>query len=437
MGLGLGELRPIQAMVAARLFQCRRLLVVLPRQFGGKTELGVRLANSMLSIPTTKSALFLAKSRPAGRKAAREKFMRIFDKTLFEVNTETVYLKKFPTSCCFIDSVDKDPDRIRGGTFSFIHWCEVAFSKLEGGVTIMDVFDRVINPTMALTNGYAYLESTCNGKNGWYDLWENAADFGFSRIRVTLSDMVYLGLLAAEDYDQIQKTTHPDVFRQEYECEWITFQGKTYPEFVARHIDPDLPGPEDWQTVIMGIDWGYSPSATCVLFGYVKDGMICIFDEHYKTEELAIHTAESIRGKIAQWRVRNFAAVADHEADRNEELNRRGIACSPAQKVDVLGNRVQIKELFFQDRIRVHPRCEYLIKDLQAAVWDQKKADKGEIDYGQCSWGHFDAEAAFRYLVRELSEANELKPLVIPMADTDQASAHAWVMNEQRKNQWQ
>ena len=432
MSLALSELRPLQAMAAARLFQCKRLMVILPRQFGGKTELGVRLCHNLLRLPFTKSSLFLAKSRPAARKAAREKFMRLFDKKDFEVNTETVYLKKHPTSCCFIDSVDKDPDRIRGGTYAFIHWSEVAFSRLEGGATIIDVFDRVINPTLANTDGYCYLESTCNGKNGWYDLWEAASDFGFSRLKVSFSGMLELGLITQEEYDRIRSTTQPDVFRQEYECEWVTFQGKVYPEFVGSHIDPDMPGPDVGQTVILGIDWGYSPSATCVLFGYVAGDMLCIFDEHYQMEELALKTAEAIRGKMAFWRVGNYAAVADHEADRNEELNRRGINCSPAKKVDVLGNRMQIKELFWADRIRIHPRCENLIKDLNAAVWDTKKSDKGEIDYSQCTWGHFDAEAAFRYLVRELSDVADEKPVVIPMSNLDNLSAQAWLSNQAR-----
>ena len=56
-----------------------------------------------------------------------------------------------------------------------------------------------------------------------------------------------------------------------------------------------------------------------------------------------------------------------------------------------------------RQQLKIHPRCVNLIRDLEAAVWDAKK--EGEIDYGQCTWGHFDAEAALRYLLRELSNA--------------------------------
>lgn len=418
-------------MAASLLFKKRRLMLSLPRQYGGKTEVGVRVGHDILRRPFPKSALFLAKDKKSGKKATREKFERVFDKKFFEINTEHVYLKKMPTSIGYFDSVDKDPDRIRGGTYSYFHWMEVAFSKIEKGVTITDVFDKVFAPTLQLKDAYALLESTNNGKNGWYDLWCNAKDFGFARLKVGLSDMVYMGLVSEEEYNQVQGRTHPDTFRQEYECEWVTFQGKVYSEFdPVKHVDPDMEGPKDWQMVVSSIDWGYSPSATCVLFAYVKDNTVHIFDEHYKTQELAAITAEQIEAKRYYWRINHLSAVADHEADRIEELNRRGIACGLASKANVLGARVQGKELFYFDRIKIHPRCKNLIRDLDAAVWHPKK--EGDLDDTQCTWGHFDAEAAFRYLVRELSEMEREEPETNPHAYTDDVSAAAYEIERAR-----
>jgi hypothetical protein len=439
MSLAIGELRPLQAMAASILFRKRRLMLCLPRQKGGKTELGVRLMQDLCFKPFTSSALFLAKSRPAARKAVREKFLRLFDPSIFSVNTEIVYNKSYKTSQCFIDSVDKDPDRIRGGTYALIHWSEVAFSKIEGDHSIKDVFDKVINPTLTETNGYALLESTNNGKNGWFDLWNMAPEFGFATLRVSLSDMVYLGLCPRDEYDRIKATTQPDVFLQEYECEWVTFTGKTYPEFIpGRHILPDMEGPKDWQRTVIGIDWGYTPSATCALFAYVENGAVHVYDEHYQKEEMPIKTAEAINALMARWKVQQYSAAADHEQDRIDELNLRGITCGKAKKVDVLGNRVQIKELFFLNKLYIHPRCVNLIRDLEAAIWHPKKSDKGEIDDSQCTWGHFDAEAALRYLIREFGDFEEEKPLENPFAATDQTSAAEWAMQAQKRlGEWQ
>ncbi len=381
----ISQLKPIQCLAASIFFKHKRLLLSLPRQ-EGKTELGVRFSHDITKRATTTSSLFLAKDKKAGKKATREKFMRIFPDKDFKVNTELVYLKKHPTSIIFMDSVDKEPDRIRGGTYSYIHWSEVAFSKIVQGETISTIYDKVVQPTMRKTGGYVLLESTNNGKNGWYDLWENYKTFGFARLKLGLSDLVYMGLVTPEEYDEIQKTTHPDVFLQEYECDFISFQGKAYPEFKEHLHVREIDGPKDWQKVIFAIDWGYHPSATCVLYAYVEGGVVHVFDEHYQTKELAAITADHMLAAKDRWRIGHMAGVGDHEQDRIDELIKRGIPCAKASKANVLGARTQIKELLYFNKIVIHPRCKFLIKDMDSAVWDDKK--DGELDYEQCTWGH-------------------------------------------------
>lgn len=424
MSIDLTTLRPVQALAASVFFKQKRLLLSLPRQYGGKTELGVRLLHDITRRPFTSSSLFLAKDKKSGKKATREKFERIFSKDEFMVNTENVYLKAHPTSIIFMDSVDKSPDRIRGGTYSCICWTEVAFSKIEMGETITSVFDKVIQPTLSQTDGYVFMESTNNGKNGWYDIWENYKFYGFSRLKLGLDDMVYMGLVPAEEYEKIEKTTHPDVFRQEFLCAWVSFQGKAYNEFDENIHVKKIDGPKEWQKVAIAIDWGYDPSATCVLFAYIVDGVIHVFDELYNKKELAAITADKINAKLHYWNIKQFAAVGDHEQDRIEELNRRNIQCGLASKTNVMGARIQIKELLYFRKIIFDPRCEYTIRDLNSAVWDLKK--EGELDYKMCTYGHHDGEATLRYLVRELSGFEEDKPILNP--HTDIASSAAWEM---------
>lgn len=419
------KLNPAQAMAANLFFRHRKLLLVLPRQIG-KTELGVRLLEDITSREFTSSSLFIAKHSNARKKATREKFMRLFDKRQFEVNTELVYLKKVPTSVVFMGSADKAPDSQRGGTYSMIHGSEVAFWKVEGGETVTDFLGKVLQPATSRTNGYAFLESTNNGKNGWYDLWENHKDFGFHRLKLSLSDLVYLGQVTPEFYEETKRQYPPDYFAQEYECEWVTFLGKAYAEFDEKQHVEDFDGPSDWQPTISAIDWGYHPSATCVLFAYVSNGEIRIYDEHYAHKERTEQTKEAIEARHLVWRIEEFAAVADHEEDRIKELNLAGINCGKANKTNVLGARLSIKTLFWQNKIKIHPRCKWLIKDLQAACWDDKK--DGELDYDQCTWGHFDAEASLRYLIRELSKFEKKKPAENP--HIDQASGREWLLRQ-------
>ena len=418
------KLRPLQAMAAALFFKHKRLMLVLPRQYGGKTELGCQLGVDYISHGTTKKpAMFLAKDRPSAKKATREKYERLAPSEIFSVNTEQIYHKKNRPATLYIQSVDKDPDRIRGGTYGFVHWSEVAFSKIEKGETIISVFDKIVQPTLSLLDGYALLETTLNGKNDFFTLWEDYERYGFHRLKISLSDMVKLGLVSVEEYERIRATTHPDVFRQEYECEWVSFSGRMYPEFSEEEtVDPEMPYPESWQNMIFAIDWGYHLSATCVLYAYVLDGVLCIFDEHYEHKEMPIVSSEAIDKMKRKLNCRT-AGVGDHDPANNEELIRRGIEVANAEKINVRGARMQIKEALYFGLIRIHPRCVNLIRELLAATWHPKKED--ELDETQDTVGHFDAEAALRYLIRMFAETEATAPDYNPHAAYDQASALA------------
>ncbi len=427
--IGLSDLKPLQSLAAALFFKHRRLMLILPRQ-EGKTELGVRLGADLLAQREPRTGLFLAKDTKSARRATREKFLRLYDGDKFSVNSDRIIKRSDPRSVLNIASVDKDPDRLRGGTNDYVHWSEVAFSKLDHGETITGVFDKVIAPTTRLRDAYCLLETTPNGKNGFHDLWEAAADYGFARLQVSLSQMLEMGLVSQEDYDRTKSTTHPLVFAQEYESTFVTFQGRAYDEFdEARHVD-ECPPPQEWQRVICSIDWGWDPSANAVLFGYVQDGHVYVFDEMYEKQQLLESTLVQLEARRERWQIEHLAATADHEDDRIEELNRRGIPCGKAQKANVLGNRIEIKELLFRDQITIHPRCKYLIRDLQTATWNPKK--EGDLDYSQCTYGHFDAEAALRYLVRELAQFEVEEPETNPHINTNQASARAWELSRMR-----
>ncbi len=416
-------------MAASLLFRHRRLMLVLPRQWGGKTELGVRIGEDLMRQPEPHTALFLAKDQKSGKRATREKFLRVYGDTDFTVNTEVIIKKSDPRAVVNIASVDKDPDRLRGGTNDYIHWSEAAFSKLEHGETIQGVYNKVIEPTTTLRDAFVLIETTLNGKNGFKDLWDNAEDLGFVKLLVSLTQMLEMNLISLDDYTRVKGKKHPLIFRQEYDCEFVTFLGLTYDEFdMDIHVDPDCAPPEEWQHTILSCDWGWDPSATCVLFGYVRDGVVYVFDEIYEKQMLLESTYQHIQARRDLWSIERVAAVADHEDDRIAELELRGIPCTKAEKHNVLGNRLEIKELLWAKKLVIHPRCKYLIRDMQTAVWSTKR--EGDLDYTQCTYGHFDAEAALRYLVRALKTFEAEEPDLNPHRMTDPSSARMWELSK-------
>jgi phage terminase large subunit len=179
-------------------------------------------------------------------------------------------------------------------------------------------------------------------------------------------------------------------------CEWVTFKGAAYPEFDDAHIDPDMLSPQEGEELLIAVDWGYSPSATAVLFGVLRKNVLNIYNERFEFQEHAITTSEAIYRETLRYPC-PYRACGDHEPDRMDTLREHGIPVVNAVKRDPLVARTNIKELLFFDRIKIHPRCKNLIAELKAAVWDGKK--DGEIDYKATpNKGHFDCEAALRYL---------------------------------------
>lgn len=419
-----------QAFVCSALNRWRRVLCMLPRQ-EGKTELGVRFSRQVIGHPEkVRQALMLAKSRDSLKRMSREKIMRIFDEGEFKADSTKVFNRGNPASTLWLESVDKRPDKIRGGTYHYVHWPEVAFSEFDYGVTAMQIFNLVVGPTLRQTNGYAFLESTANGPNGWKDIWDAAAELGFKRIRMPLSMLVELGVRSQEEYDRLRKTMARLEFLQEYECEFVTFQGLVFEEMQDHHVWAEMPGPAEHMRVCFAIDWGWNPSATCVLFGYVWFGRICIFDEIYGKELRLEQTEELIKGKLNAWQVSRTSAagVGDHDPLKNDAMVRSGLNVGLCSKADVLGARMDVKTLLAQDKLYVHPRCKNLIRDMQSASWDLKK--HGEIDYKKCPDGHFDGEAALRYLVRMFRDIHQEDPnplLVRPgLDDLSRSEALKW-----------
>lgn len=435
--IAIHKLKPVQAMAASFLFKHRKVMVMLPRQ-EGKTELGVRLIHSMMENVSYSSSMMIAKDTPSREKMAKEKFERLFSDSKYKVNTKGVTHKdKKNKAFTMLGSVDKEPDRLRGGTWSLKVWSEVAFAKLQGGETIPMFYEKVLAPTARQTNGYEYYESTPNGLNGWRDLWDNAASIGFKTLRVPMSLLAEMGLISREEYETLKKSFHPDVWQQEYEVDWVTFHGKAYPEYDHENQWAGVPGPDQWQLVVTGIDWGYHPSATCILFAYVKDGIIYVFDEHWAFYENADQSRDKLYRKLESYGVPSFHHVStgDHEQDRNDALSSFGINVLKADKRSVFGSRMKIKIRLWNKTLIVDPiKCPHLHRELQTATWDDDK--DGEIDYEQAPEGHFDAEAALRYLVEEFDKLEKRKPEDNPH-ELDELSARAYIearLREQNKD---
>jgi len=407
---------------------------MMPRQVG-KTHFGVWCIREFMRQNSNCQTMFLAKDFPSIKRNTQEKFMKLFPDDEFNITTQGVShpnpSQMQQRGSCFLSGVDKNPHKIRGGTMAFVHWSEVAFSKFEGGQSFQTIHETVVLPTVSRTLGYYYMESTPFGSNFWKTWWE--ANNGFAKIKFTLELCVALGAITEEQVEFMRKTMHPDVFRQEMECMFVSFMGKLYSEYDAsRHNDRCDIAPHE--KVILGIDIGHT-AAFSVLFGVWRQGTLYIFDQIYQKGLRIGQMVDLVEQRLAYHKVprEQYTAYSDHDPEMMQELTSRKIKVNYADKTDPFACRMSIKEGLYFETIKINPvKCQKLINELDAATWDEKKADEMDMR-GDPNEAHWDSEASLRYLYRG-SKVELEKPEEEPEEVKNDTASHAeWRARKTRR----
>lgn len=166
----------------------------------------------------------------------------------------------------------------------------------------------------------------------------------------------------------------------------------------------------------VGIDLGVTRDFTVMLFGYYNFKLARLFiqDEvvtkNVTTDELADH----IRNKESLYFTNPpYRRVADNN---NPQLvldmaSNHNLPIIPTNK-DTLEAMVNEMRIFIGDgRLHVHPRCKFLISNLEHGVWATSVAGQAHKDFARTiTHGHFDAIAALNYLIRNLDTTSNPIP---------------------------
>lgn len=399
------ELNSVQLSVLKTLSKHKKVALMLPRQIG-KTHFGIWCLREVLAQDSNAQSIFLAKDFPSVQRATKDKFLKLFDPGQFKVSAVSGIQYPNPSQHArrgqiFLSGIDKSPDKIRGGTMAMIHWSEAAFSNFEKGVTFDNALQRIFMPMLTRTKGMFLIETTPNGKNEFYNFWEDAENLGFKKIHFPVELCIQLGTITRDEVDSICTSMHPNVVDQEVHCKFVSFAGKIYGEYrPGIHNQIIEPKPTDY--VVGSVDFGFSGSNTTALFSLIRNGMQYVFDQVYIEGKRYDELAHKIKMRLEYYDIpiENAVFYCDHDSDMIEDLQNHGISCVKVDKRDRFASRMTVKEEFYFRRLYINPlRCDYLIKEVSSAVWDEKKMNEMN-ESGDPNRGHWDSEAALRYLVR-------------------------------------
>jgi hypothetical protein len=183
-------------------------------------------------------------------------------------NETTLTIRLVNGSIIQLKGADK-PNTLRGRTLWFVVLDEFPLQRRA-------VWDEVIRPSLATTQGHALFIGTPLGFNWGYDFFlRGQADPKFPRWTSWQFTTAEGGLVSDEELAEASSSLDPRIYRQEYHASFETLSGRVFFGFDRRlNVDKAVTDPGDC-LLIIGMDFNINPMTAVLMTRHVaKDGLV-------------------------------------------------------------------------------------------------------------------------------------------------------------------
>jgi len=297
----------------------------------------------------------------------------------------------------------EDPERMRGPG---LHWLWIDEARKTSPV----VWDTV-RPALTEHRGAAILTTTPNGYDWVYrEFWQRAAHPGRQRPGYWAGRCKTIDnpAIPTEEIEEARATTDALWFRQEYEAEFVVFEGSIYGERLdacVLHTDeavrarflPEWPTIPAGVPVLIGLDPGADHPFAAVKIIATPAGLLVVGEYRRRMTAYADH-AEGLRTLArshddVSWAIDRTATQAQIE------LAVHGISSSAADNNVTLGIQ-RVQSWLKTQRIGfVASRCPLLLEELHGYRWKDTQTSRGEKGREQPFKQDDDLCDALRYAV--------------------------------------
>jgi len=258
-------------------------------------------------------------------------------------------------------------DSCVGRSYDLIIFDEAALTDGE------EAFNVSLRPTLDKPNSKAIFISTPRGKKNWFSKF---FDRGFSdefpqwfSVKATWKDNPRM---TAEDVDEARRSMSDAEFRQEYEADFSTFEGKIWDlkETQVRDLSELDTSRMD---KISGLDVGFrDPTAQVVVAFCPEDETFYIVDEYQDNEKTTAGHAVEIERLIDEWEVDFTYIDSANQQMKFDFAQQYGISMNNAKK-DVLAGISYVSALCDNDKIVVSDRCKHVLYSFDQYQWDNRE----------------------------------------------------------------
>lgn len=119
-----------------------------------------------------------------------------------------------------------------------------------------------------------------------------------------------------------------------------------------------------------GMDFGYKEPFAFIFSFVGSDGIIYVTDEWERSQLLLAVHSHAVKTIVNG---RSCTIYADHDAQDAAEMRKLGVYSTPAYKEDKMANIQLAYRLIKHGKIKIHRKCERLIKELSSYIWSPTK----------------------------------------------------------------
>lgn len=290
------------------------------------------------------------------------------------------------------------PDQGRGQGLSALWIDEVAELSLEHW--------EVIRPSLTERRGVAIFSTSPRsfdwvhdklyfpaetgyhmGPDGGEDLQKPAKGYWACRFSTSENPII-----EHAELDEAKSSMSAAMYRQEYEADFVTFQGAIYGEELhpnhllsdeqVKQLIPEWPAIDPNRPILIGVDTGADHPFGAVKLVSTDKGFVVV-GEYLERERSFIKHAQFLK-QLGGWNGTDWAgikprfAINKNDKQASIELAQHGIYCAKAENDQVSGTErvkswLHTNQLFF-----AATRCHKTIKQMQAYRWAENTATDGQ-----------------------------------------------------------
>lgn len=209
----------------------------------------------------------------------------------------------------------------------------------------------------------------------------------------------------------------------EYLCKFITDPAKKLvPEWNKKYIEDFSPDKQyfDYLHKYTSLDLGVKRDFTCMLFGYYNflSTKLYIMDECTMKNMTTLELVNALKKKEEECFGDRPVYMRPIDTDNpllcNDMISLHNLMVRPTGKSSLEQMINELRIFIGNGRLVVHPRCKFLLGNLEHGSWAENSMGQQRRDFGRTKeYGHWDGIASLMYLVLNIDMYTNPIPTVL------------------------